>query len=59
MFPLAVAEEAAKGRRQTILMVCRAIPLFLPLAPTSIRLLASLFLEGMITNEDAFDNQIN
>lgn len=26
---------------------------------TSIRLLASLFSEGMITNEDAFDDQIN
>lgn len=40
-------------------MVCRAMSLFLPLAPTSISLLASLFLEGMITNEDAFDDHIN
>lgn len=40
-------------------MECRAKPLFLSLAPTSIRPLASLFLEGTITNEDAFDDQIN
>lgn len=40
-------------------MVCRVMPLFLPLAPTLICLLVSLFLEEMITNEDASDDQIN
>lgn len=54
-----VGEKQLQGRSQTILMVCRAMSLFLPPAPTSISLLASLFLEGMITNEDAFDDHIN
>lgn len=44
---------------QATLLVHKAVPLHLPLAATSIRLLASLFLEGVITNEDAFDDQIN
>lgn len=33
--------------------------LFLPPALPSIRLLVSLFLEEMITNEDALDDEIN
>lgn len=54
-----MSEEAAEGRSQMIVMVYRAMPLFLLPALTLIRLLASLFLEGMITNEDTFDDQIN
>lgn len=39
--------------------VLRAVPLFLRLAPALIHPLASLFFRAMITNEQAFDDQIN
>lgn len=52
-------ETDSERQKPQTSVVCRATPLFLPLAPTSIRLLASLFLEETITNEGAFDDQIN
>lgn len=54
-----VHKRAAKGRRQMMWMACRAMPSFLPLTPALIHLPYSLFSEGMITNEDASDDQIN
>jgi hypothetical protein len=57
VFPLQMSEMLQKA--ETILLVCRAMPLFLHLAATLTCLLASLFLEGMITNKDVFDDQIN
>lgn len=52
--------RSQKGQRRRVLRtVLRAVPLFLRLAPALIHPLVSLFFRAMITNEQAFDDQIN